>query len=82
MAFGLEKLGLTNLGRVFRNLSVPVLVEHAVMRGEGKLAANGALTVLTGKYTGRSPNDKFIVDESSLNDEVMWGEVNKPFPPR
>lgn len=81
MAFGLEKLGLTNLGRVFRNLSVPVLVEHAVMRGEGKLAANGALTVLTGKYTGRSPNDKFIVDESSLNDEVMWGEVNKPFPP-
>ncbi|HPT62355.1 MAG TPA: phosphoenolpyruvate carboxykinase (ATP), partial [Bacillota bacterium] len=81
MAFGLEKLGLTNLGRVFRNLSVPVLVEHAVMRGEGKLAANGALTVLTGKYTGRSPNDKFIVDESSLNGKVMWGEVNKPFPP-
>jgi phosphoenolpyruvate carboxykinase (ATP) len=77
--YGLDKLGLTNFGKIFRNLSVPVLVEHAVSRGEGKLASNGALNVLTGKYTGRSPEDKFIVDEPSIHDEIMWGKVNKPF---
>jgi len=78
---GLGKLGLKSFGNVYRNLSVPVLVEHAVKRGEGKLANNGALNVLTGKYTGRSPNDKFIVDEPSVRGEIMWGEVNKPFSP-
>ena len=80
-SFGLEKLGLTNYGKIFRNLSVPVLVEHATLRGEGKLASNGAFNVLTGKYTGRSPEDKFIVDEPSIHDEVMWGKVNKPITP-
>lgn len=79
--YGLEKLGLTNFGKIYRNLSAPVLVEHALSLGEGKLAANGALNVLTGKYTGRSPEDKFIVDEPSIHDEIMWGKVNKPFTP-
>ncbi len=78
--YGLESLGLKNLGHVYRNLSVPQLVELAVARGEGVLASNGALCVRTGKYTGRSPKDKFIVDEPSIRDEVDWNKVNVALP--
>jgi phosphoenolpyruvate carboxykinase (ATP) len=76
--YGLESLQLKNLGNVYRNLSVAKLVEHSLARGEGVLAENGALCVKTGKYTGRSPDDKFIVDESSCHDEVDWGKTNVP----
>lgn len=60
------------------NLSAPQLVEKAVKRGEGTLTANGALSVRTGKYTGRSPNDKFIVKDDVTRDTVAWGAVNRP----
>lgn len=76
--YGLESLQLKNLGNVYRNLSVANLIEHSLARGEGVLAENGALCVKTGKYTGRSPDDKFIVDESSCHDEVDWGKTNVP----
>lgn len=76
--YGLDQLGLRNLGHVYRNLSVPELIEHALRRGEGVLAANGALCVKTGKYTGRSPNDKFIVDEPSSREEIHWNNLNVP----
>ena len=76
--YGLEHLGLKNLGRVYRNLSIPELVEFAVTRSEGKLASNGALVVETGKYTGRSPKDRFIVDEPSSCDEIDWNNLNVP----
>ncbi|MBD2180710.1 phosphoenolpyruvate carboxykinase (ATP) [Planktothrix sp. FACHB-1355] len=77
-AFGLEALGIKNPGRVYNNLSVPELVEHTLARREGVLGENGALFVKTGKYTGRSPKDKFIVDEPSVHDEVDWNGVNVP----
>lgn len=66
---------------VHHNLSVPMLVEAAIERGEGKLTSNGALCVTTGKYTGRSPKDKFIVDEPSVHHKIAWGAINQPFDP-
>ena len=60
------------------NLSAAALYEHAIRRGEGLLAAEGPLVVKTGKHTGRSPKDKFIVDEPDAHDGVWWGGFNAP----
>lgn len=68
-------------GNVHFNLSAPELVEIALARNEGKLASNGALTVSTGKFTGRSPKDKYIVDEPSVHEHIAWGPVNQPLRP-
>ena len=70
--------GIAGNGTVYRNLPVARLVEKALERGEGVLAENGALAVRTGKYTGRSPNDKFFVDTPAIHDSVSWGKVNVP----
>jgi phosphoenolpyruvate carboxykinase (ATP) len=74
----LAALGMQNLRQVYRNLSIPQLVEHALARGEGLLASNGALCIETGKYTGRSPKDRFIVDEPESQSEVDWNRDNRP----
>ncbi|HEV7604780.1 MAG TPA: phosphoenolpyruvate carboxykinase (ATP) [Candidatus Limnocylindrales bacterium] len=67
------------LGRSMRrNLPTAELYEAAVRAGEGLLAADGPLVVRTGKHTGRSPQDKFIVDEPASHDRVWWGPVNRP----
>ncbi len=60
------------------NLSAARLAEVAVCRGEGKLSSAGALSTSTGKYSGRSPNDKFIVLDDLTRDTVAWGPVNVP----
>lgn len=73
-------LGFNNLGPVHRNLSVAALVEKALARGEGVLTPTGALRVATGKYTGRSPEDKYIVDTPAVHDKVWWGP-NRPMAP-
>ena len=75
---GLEAQGLSNLRNVYWNLSTPGLYEEAVKRDEGMIAHLGPLVVRTGQFTGRSPNDKFIVDEPSSHDHIWWGKVNRP----
>lgn len=60
------------------NLNVPELVEMALNRKEAVLAPNGALRTTTGKYTGRSPKDRFIVDEEVNHNKIAWGKINQP----
>ncbi|MBM7653245.1 phosphoenolpyruvate carboxykinase (ATP) [Neobacillus cucumis] len=59
-------------------LSVPQLVEKVLERNEGSLTSTGAVCVSTGKYTGRSPQDKFIVMEESTKNKIAWGPTNQP----
>lgn len=80
-AVNIESLGIINCSKIYRNLPVSELVEKAIQRGEGRLTNTGALAVTTGKYTGRSPEDRFIVDVPSVHDEINWGKVNKPIKP-
>jgi phosphoenolpyruvate carboxykinase (ATP) len=71
--------GAPAIGRVVRaNLSTAELYEDAVRAGEGVIAAEGPLVVRTGKHTGRSPQDKFIVKEPASAGKIWWGEVNRP----
>jgi len=72
---------LTEGPHVHRNLSTPQLIEAAIARGEGSLADNGALVALTGARTGRSPKDKFTVEDEQTRDRVDWGKVNQRFDP-
>ena len=74
----LKKLSIAGEGTAYYNLTPAELVEEALMRGEGVLSDKGALVVNTGKYTGRSPDDKFIVDAGEAHDKVNWGKVNVP----
>ena len=63
------------------NLTPDQLIEKALERGEGKLTDTGALAADTGEFTGRSPKDKFLVEDSNTKDTVWWGEINQPFAP-
>lgn len=76
--YGIEKLGIIAPKAVYRNLTPAQLTEAALRRGEGTLSKTGALVVTTGKYTGRSPKDKFIVDSEGVHNEIAWGKVNRP----
>jgi len=74
----LEEYGLVNLGKIHWNLSPATLIEQALARNEGQLAANGAFCAMTGSHTGRSPKDKFIVSNEEHVDEIWWGDINQP----
>lgn len=75
-AIGLDALGVGAGATIHWNLLTAPLVEHAVQRGEGRLAKDGPLVVATGKHTGRSAKDKFIVRDSTTEDNVWWGSTN------
>jgi phosphoenolpyruvate carboxykinase (ATP) len=77
----LDGIDLSNVGRVYHNLSTPALYEEAIRRGEGTMGHLGPLVVSTGKYTGRSAKDKFVVREPSSEHQIWWGEINRPFEP-
>lgn len=76
--YGLERIGLMNPKVVYRNMSPAWLTEQALLNGEGVLSDTGALVVRTGKYTGRAPDDKFIVDTPSIHDCIAWNNINRP----
>jgi phosphoenolpyruvate carboxykinase (ATP) len=66
------------LTATYIQLPVSTLVEHALLNKEGQLADNGSLVVQTGAYTGRSPDDRYIVDTPNIHDKIDWGTVNRP----
>ena len=74
---GLDKLGITRAERIVQNPPVESLIEDIVLNKEGKIGMNGAVMVDTGRFTGRSPLDKYIVDEPTTSDNVWWGSVNR-----
>ena len=77
--FGIENLGLSNLGKVFWNLPTEALYEEAIFRNEGKITRLGPLVVNTGQHTARAANDKFIVREPSTEGHIWWGQYNRPY---
>ncbi len=72
----IEKLGLSNIGKVHYNLSYDELFEHEVKNGEGTVTSNGTFSVDTGIFTGRSPKDKYFVDQEPSNKNISWGKMN------
>jgi phosphoenolpyruvate carboxykinase (ATP) len=77
--FGLENIGLTNLRKVYWNLTAEALYEETIFRGEAQLSHLGPIIVNTGKHTARAANDKFIVRESTTEKNIWWGEYNRPY---
>ena len=70
--------GIDTTAKIFANLGTAPLVEHALKRGEGKLTKDGALLVDTGKFTGRSVKDKFVVRDAITEGPINWGPINQP----
>lgn len=77
----LTRHGIVAPTRVFANLTSAALIEEALPRREGELTADGSFVALTGKKTGRSPGDKYIVREPSVDALIGWGKVNRPMAP-
>lgn len=80
LAAWLDKLGIAHQSQIFHNLDKPQLISESILNHEGTLTADGALGVITTPYTGRSPDDKFIVDYQDRND-LWWGEFNRRMSP-
>ena len=80
-AVDLSQHGLEPSGNVHWNMGPEELHQMAVDLNEAKLTSDSVLLAVTGERTGRSPNDRFIVDEAGMAEEVWWGEVNRPTAP-
>ncbi|MFM5886056.1 MAG: phosphoenolpyruvate carboxykinase (ATP), partial [Novosphingobium sp.] len=78
LSYPLDKQGIATSATIHANLGTPALVEHAIARGEGKLTRHGALLVDTGKFTGRSVKDKYIVRDAVTEGTINWGAINQP----
>ncbi|MGB3468377.1 MAG: phosphoenolpyruvate carboxykinase (ATP) [Cyclobacteriaceae bacterium] len=75
---GLSKVGIEKVQAAYWNLSPAELVEEALKNNEGSLTDTGALMCDTGKFTGRSPKDRFVVKDEKTENTVWWGDVNIP----
>lgn len=80
--YHLEEYGIYTTGALHRNIPPGSLVEKALLKGEGRLSRAGALCINTGERTGRSPNDKYVVDCPEVHDKIAWGKVNQPVSPK
>jgi len=74
-------MGISTEQRVYRNLTPSQLYEHALRRREGMVTAGGPFAAVTSPHTGRSPNDKFLVQEADSADRIWWGKVNQSIAP-
>jgi phosphoenolpyruvate carboxykinase (ATP) len=77
--YGLETLGLSNLNNVYWNLPPEALYEEVIFRGEAVISHQGPIVVNTGKHTARAASDKFVVREASTEENIWWGQYNRPF---
>ncbi len=77
--FKLENIGLTHLDRVYWNLPNEALYEEIIFRNEAHLSADGPIVVKTGKWTARAASDKYVVKEESTENNIWWGQYNKPY---
>jgi phosphoenolpyruvate carboxykinase (ATP) len=77
----LDAIGLGHIGTAYWNLTPAELVEETIIQGQGILSNTGALAVDTGKFTGRSPKDRFVVCDENTENTVFWGDVNIKFTP-
>ena len=76
-AVALDGTGVQASRPVRANQAAPALVAEALRRSEGRLSVDGAFMVETGTHTGRSVQDKFVVDEPSVTADIWWGKVNQ-----
>ncbi len=81
LAYPLDKQGFATKATIHANLGTAALVEHALVREEGRLTKDGALLVDTGKFTGRSVKDKFVVRDAGTEESINWGKINQPMTP-
>jgi phosphoenolpyruvate carboxykinase (ATP) len=81
LTVSLSEQGFSTHATIHANLGTEALVEHAVANGEGRLARHGPLVVETGKHTGRSAKDKFIVRDAETEETVWWGKTNVAMTP-
>jgi phosphoenolpyruvate carboxykinase (ATP) len=77
--FGLDNIGLMNFRKAYWNLPTEALYEEIIFRGEAQISQKGPIIVNTGKHTARAANDKFIVYESTSEQNVWWGQYNRPY---
>jgi phosphoenolpyruvate carboxykinase (ATP) len=81
LAVSLAEQGIQTGAIIHANLGTPALVEHALKRNEARLTKDGALLVDTGKFTGRSVKDKFVVRDATTEEPINWGAINQPMTP-
>ena len=75
----LSDLGFNNIAHEYWNLSPDELTKISIQMGEGVVTDSGSLAINTGKFTGRSPKDRFIVADEKTKDTVWWGDINIKF---